>query len=60
MEDLMDEKRTLSILGWVMGSLIGAIFLLNAIALSELSAPTHPSTYADSTADFGIVSPSMN
>jgi hypothetical protein len=56
----MDEKRTLSILGWVMGSLIGAIFLLNAIALSELSATTHPSTYADSAADFGIVSPSMN
>jgi hypothetical protein len=31
----MDEKKTLSILGWVIGSLIGAMFLLNAVALSQ-------------------------
>jgi hypothetical protein len=39
----MDERRTLSILGWVMGSLIGAMFLLNAVALSQATdtkAPT--------------------
>jgi hypothetical protein len=40
----MDENRTLSILGWVMGSLLAAIFLLNAIAMSDLTQPTHPST----------------
>jgi hypothetical protein len=32
---LMDEKKTLSILGWVIGSLIGAMFLLNAVALYQ-------------------------
>jgi uncharacterized membrane protein YdcZ (DUF606 family) len=31
----MDESRTLSILGWVVGGLIGAMFLLNAVALSQ-------------------------
>ncbi len=32
----MDERRTLSMLGWLIGSVIGAIFILNAIALSDL------------------------
>jgi hypothetical protein len=55
----MDEKRTLSFLGWIMGSLLGAIFLLNAIAMSGLTPPNLP-TYANSTTDVGPVSASMN
>ena len=31
----MDERRTLSILGMVLGSLLGALFVLEAIALSD-------------------------
>jgi hypothetical protein len=42
----MDENRTLSILGWVVGSLLGAMFLLNAIAMSDLTLPTHPTDYS--------------
>ena len=30
----MDERRTLSLLGWTIGSVVAAIFVLNAIALS--------------------------
>jgi hypothetical protein len=30
----MDERRTLSILGWAIGSVVGVVFILNAIALS--------------------------
>jgi hypothetical protein len=30
----MDERRTLSILGWMFGAVIGVVFILNAIALS--------------------------
>jgi hypothetical protein len=30
----MDERRTLSLLGWTIGSVVGAVFVLNAIALS--------------------------
>jgi hypothetical protein len=30
----MDERRTLSILGWTIASVLGSIFVLNAIALS--------------------------
>jgi hypothetical protein len=30
----MDERRTLSLLGWTIGGLVGAVFVLNAIALS--------------------------
>jgi hypothetical protein len=36
----MDEKQTLSILGWIMGSLLVAIFLMDAIAMSGFAA--HP------------------
>jgi hypothetical protein len=32
----MDERPTLSILGWTMGTVVGAVFVLNAIALSLL------------------------
>jgi hypothetical protein len=30
----MDERRTLSLLGWTIGSVVAAVFILNAIALS--------------------------
>jgi hypothetical protein len=30
----MDERRTLSLLGWTIGGVVGAVFVLNAIALS--------------------------
>ena len=39
-EEPMDEKQTLSILGWIMGSLLVAIFLMDAIAMSDFAA--HP------------------
>ena len=32
----MDEARTLSLLAWTVGSIVGAVFVLNAIALSAL------------------------
>ena len=31
---LMDEAQTLQVLGWTVGGVVGAVFLLNAIALS--------------------------
>lgn len=31
----MDERRTLSILGWTIGIVVGAVFILNAVALSS-------------------------
>jgi hypothetical protein len=30
----MDETQTLRYLGWTVGSIVGAVFILNAIALS--------------------------
>jgi hypothetical protein len=30
----MDEAQTLRILGWSIGGIVGAVFVLNAIALS--------------------------
>ncbi len=30
----MDERRTLTILAWIVGSVVGMMFILNAIALS--------------------------
>jgi hypothetical protein len=32
----MDERQTLSILGWTIGGIIGVIFILNAIALASI------------------------
>lgn len=32
----MDEARTLSILAWTVGGIVGAVFVLNGIALSLL------------------------
>jgi hypothetical protein len=31
----MDEQQTLSILGWLIGGIIGIVFILNAIALAS-------------------------
>jgi hypothetical protein len=37
----MDERRTLAILAWGIGSIVGTMFILNGIALSFVeSAPT--------------------
>ena len=37
----MDERRTLAILAWAVGSVVGTMFVLNAIALSFAeSTPT--------------------
>lgn len=37
----MDERRTLAILAWAVGSVVGTMFILNAIALSFVeSSPT--------------------
>jgi hypothetical protein len=33
LEDAMDERQTLSVLGWVFGSVIGSVFLLNIISM---------------------------
>jgi hypothetical protein len=33
----MDERQTLSILGWIVGSVVGLAFILNAIALASLN-----------------------
>ena len=30
----MDEARTLSLLAWIIGGIVGALFILQAIALS--------------------------
>jgi hypothetical protein len=35
----MDERRTVSILAWAVGSVVGTMFLLNAVALSFVAAP---------------------
>jgi hypothetical protein len=31
----MDEKRTLKIGGWIFGTLLGGIFILNALSLPD-------------------------
>jgi hypothetical protein len=35
----MDERRTLKVLGWSVGGIVGLMFLLNAIALSSAQSP---------------------
>jgi hypothetical protein len=35
----MDETRTLSILGWIIGGVVGVVFVLNAIALALILEP---------------------
>jgi len=36
----MDERRTLAILAWAVGSVVGFMFLLNGIALSFVESPS--------------------
>ena len=43
----MDERRTLSILGMVLGSLLGLLVILNAIALSDTATADVPIIYTD-------------
>jgi hypothetical protein len=43
----MDERRTLSVLGILMGSLLGILFILNAIALSDTATADAPAIYTD-------------
>jgi hypothetical protein len=39
----MDERRTLALLGWSVGGVVGIMFLLNALSLASL-APS-PATH---------------
>jgi len=36
----MDERRTLAILAWAVGSVVGFMFILNGIALSSVESPS--------------------
>lgn len=38
----MDEQRTLALLGWGIGGIVGTMFLLNAVALASLSTGSTP------------------
>lgn len=40
----MDERRTLSILAWAVGSVVGTMFILNAIALSFVETTPTPAS----------------
>jgi hypothetical protein len=40
----MDERRTLSLLAWIMGSLLAASLVLSAIALAQ-TAPAEANGY---------------
>jgi hypothetical protein len=46
----MGERRTLSILGMILGSLLGVLFVLNAIALSDTAASDAPAAHAEQAA----------
>lgn len=43
----MDERRTLSLLGWIIGGLLGVFLALNAISLSDIATADAPATYTD-------------
>lgn len=36
----MDERRTLAIMAWAVGSVVGMMFILNGIALSFVETPS--------------------
>ena len=40
----MDERRTLAILAWAVGSVVGAMFILNAVALSFVDSTPTPAS----------------
>jgi hypothetical protein len=43
----MDERRTLSLLAWIMGSLLAAILVLSAIALAQTATAEATAIYTD-------------
>jgi hypothetical protein len=43
----MNERRTLSWLGWIVGSLLSAMLVLNAIALSDIATTDASPSYTD-------------
>ena len=43
----MNERRTLSLLGWILGSLLSAMLVLNAIALSGPATADASPGYTD-------------
>ena len=40
----MDERRTLAILAWAVGSVVGIMFILNGIALSFVESTPTPAS----------------
>ncbi|HZR60028.1 MAG TPA: hypothetical protein VFA80_03595 [Xanthobacteraceae bacterium] len=40
----MDERRTLSILAWSVGCVVGTMFILNAVALSFVASSPTPAS----------------
>ena len=40
----MDERRTLSILAWALGTVVGTMFILNGIALSFVESTPTPAS----------------
>ena len=40
----MDERRTLSILAWSVGCVVGTMFILNAVALSFVASTPTPAS----------------
>jgi hypothetical protein len=44
---VMNERRTLSLLGLMLGSILGACLVLNAIALEDTATADAPATYTD-------------
>jgi hypothetical protein len=44
---VMNERRTLSLLGLMLGSILGACLVLNAIALGDTATADAPATYTD-------------
>jgi hypothetical protein len=43
----MNERRTLSLLGWIVGTLLSAMLVLNAIALTEPATADASPIYTD-------------
>ena len=52
----MDERRTLKILAWTVGSVVGMMFILNGIALSFVGSGS-PLTGKQVAAEHGSPSP---
>ena len=52
----MDERRTLKILAWTVGSVVGMMFILNGIALSFVQSGLPPAG-KQITAQYGSSNP---